>query len=548
MRGRLAAAFVIAAAIAVPVATSSAQSRPSSPIKHVLLISVDGLHQSDLMWYDAHHPSSTLAKLTRGGAEYSRAQTPVPSDSDPGMTAQMTGGNPGTTGVYYDNAYNHAVFPPGTTTCSGPPPGGNVIYDSPDDINPNRLDAGQGLPDLPDDILQMTSKPQKLLVPSTFPVNPRTCKPIYPNQYLKVNTIMNVAHDHGMLTAWSDKHPVYMAFDGPQGNGITDSFDPEIDSTALKPNGKPWPGGISWTDDNAATMQYDSYKVRAVLNWIDGYNHQHTRKVGVPAIFGMNFQTVSTAEKLYTSDGLRGGYLPETKTPGPLLRRALNYIDDQVGRMVDQIGEQGLSGSTAIVLSAKHGQSPQNPNQLTRIDDGPIIDGVNHAWAPLHPGAPTLVVQEADDDGMLWWLSDRSQTAANFVKNYLWTHSATGSTYSGGSRTLQHSGLRKIYAGAQSARYFGVPPSDPRHPDVFGISQVGVVYTTGSKIAEHGGANPEDRDVPILVYAPGVVKPQSNNRRVETTQIAPTIRRLLGLEPDQLRAVRIEGTRVLPGS
>ncbi len=52
---------------------------------------------------------------------------------------------------------------------------------------------------------------------------------------------------------------------------------PEIDSTALKPDGIPYPGQISWTGDNAATMQYDSYKVQAVLNWIDGYSHNGPR-------------------------------------------------------------------------------------------------------------------------------------------------------------------------------------------------------------------------------------------------------------------------------
>ena len=47
----------------------------------------------------------------------------------------MTGGDPRSTGVYYDVEYSHAVFPPGTPAsgCSGPVPGGNVIYDSPDD-------------------------------------------------------------------------------------------------------------------------------------------------------------------------------------------------------------------------------------------------------------------------------------------------------------------------------------------------------------------------------------------------------------------------------
>jgi hypothetical protein len=562
MRGRLrkgAFAAVAAGALAIGIPVTAAaghdrhhggggHGRHQHAIKHVLLISVDGLHQSDLDWYVANHPGSELARLTAGGGQYTSAQTPVPSDSDPGMTAQMTGGNPKTTGVFYDVEYNHALLPPGTTSCHGQPTGANVIYDSPDDINVNALDAGQGLSGLPGSILNMTSTPQDLLVPSTFPVDPATCNPISPSQYLKVNTIFNVAHDAGLLTAWSDKHPVYTSFNGPAGNGITDSFDPEIDSIALKPDGTPYPDNIAWTGDNAATMQYDSYKVQAVLNWIDGYNHSRTQKVGVPGILGMNFQTVSTAEKLPTSDGLAGGDLPGTNTPGPLLQRGLQYINDQLQTMDQEIQSQGLADSTAIVLSAKHGQSPQDPNQLTRIDDGPIMDGVNAAWAATHPGAPPLIAAGTDDDAVMWWLSDQSQEAARFAKHYLWTHTATGNTASGSSRTLPHSGLVKIYAGKAAARYFGVPASDPRHPNLWGVVQVGVVYTGGTgKIAEHGGSNPADRDVPLIVYAPGAVDRGVFRDPVETTQIAPTILKLLGLDPDQLQAVQIEGTRVLPG-
>ncbi len=241
----------------------------------------------------------------------------------------------------------------------------------------------------------------------------------------------------------------------------------------------------------------------------------------MPAILGMNFQTVSTAEKLPTSDGLAGGDLPGTNTPGPLLARALQYVNDQIQTMDSEINAQGLAHSTAIIVSAKHGQSPQDPNQLTRIDDTPIINGVNAAWAAIHPGAAPLVVAGTDDDAIMWWLSDRSPAAARFVRHYLWTHTATGNTATGGSRTLAHSGLVQIYAGRAAARYFGVPVSDPRHPDVWGVVQVGVVYTGGKgKIAEHGGANPADRDVPIVVYAPGAVRPEMSDRWVETTQIA----------------------------
>ncbi|HET8587076.1 MAG TPA: alkaline phosphatase family protein, partial [Candidatus Limnocylindria bacterium] len=62
-----------------------------SQIRHVLLISIDGMHQSDLDWYIANNPNSELAKLASGGAEFTNNHTSDPSDSDPGGTALMTG-------------------------------------------------------------------------------------------------------------------------------------------------------------------------------------------------------------------------------------------------------------------------------------------------------------------------------------------------------------------------------------------------------------------------------------------------------------------------
>jgi hypothetical protein len=565
------------AAVAIPIGLSAAPAAADHGfdgwhqnwIKHVLLISVDGMHQSDLDWYVSTHPDSELALLVNGGQEYTNNHTSDPSDSDPGGTAIMTGADPKLTGIYYDDEYSHNVFPPGTTNCSGPAPGGDVIYDSPDDIDSTSLDAGQGIPGLaqnPALIMNMTGDPTALLNPSTFPVDAKTCQPIYPHSYIKVNTIFNVIKDAGMQTAWSDKHPVYESFDGPSGNGIEDLFTPEIDSNAIEPNGTPYPGGGSWTDTNAATRQYDSYKVQAVINWIDGYQHSGTGpRIGTPAIYGMNFQTLSTAEKLQTSSSElygpdasgnytlsppeAGGYVTQNgqQIPGPLMQASLNYVNDSLQEMANAIQLNGEAGSTAIVLTAKHGQSPQNDSQVQRIDDGPIISAVNAAWAATHPSNPTLVVQEADDDGLLWWLSDRSQQAADFVSNYLWNHTAPAVNYAGQTITVQHSGLARIYAGSQSAQFFGVPASDPYHPDVFATAQVGTIYTTGSKIAEHGGDNPADVDVPLIVYSPGNIQPGTFDQAVENTQIAPTIVRLLGLDPRQLDAVREEGTQVLPG-
>jgi len=298
----------------------------------------------------------------------------------------------------------------------------------------------------------------------------------------------------------------------------------------------------------ALTMQYDSYKVQAVLNEINGFEHSGTDRVGTPAIFGMNFQTVSTAEKLPRSNGLPGGYLADGVTPGPLLVRALNYINTNIGAMVEAINDRHLAGNTMIILSAKHGQSPQTPSALTRIPDGPIMDALNAAWAAANPSATApLVAFSINDDGMLVWLSDRSRTATDFARNFLLNHAGAGNDINGNPKAYTASGLKNVLAGADAAAYFHVAVGDARVPDVFGVSQYGVVYTGGKgKIAEHGGASPQDRAVPLIVSGAGIGDGEVNASMVETTSIAPTIARLLGLNPNALLAVQIEHTRALP--
>ncbi|HET7660140.1 MAG TPA: alkaline phosphatase family protein [Oryzihumus sp.] len=522
-------------------AATQTASGQRSGTRHILLLSVDGLHQSDLDRYVRAHPSSALARLVGTGTSYTHAQTPVPSDSFPGMVGQLTGGNPRTTGIYYDDTWNHALLPAGTRNCAGAKPGAEVAFTEAADKDQSRLDAGQGLKNLPGDILQMTGRPQTLLNPATLPVDPRTCTPVLPHQALRVNTVFEVAKKAGLHTAWSDKHPAYEILNGPSGRGLDDLFAPEINSDATG-----YARGTDWTQDNAATRQYDGYKVGAVLNEIDGFDHSRRQRAGVPAVFGMNFQSVSTAQKLPTSGGRPGGYLADGITPGPVLATALDFVNASVGQMEHEIAEQHLTGSTTVILSAKHGQSPTKPGDLTRVPDSPIIDGINTAWAAAHPGTGNLVSFSTDDDIVQLWLSDRSSAATTFVRDWLLAHPVTGHDIKGSPRTLASSGLAAVYAGAGSARFFGVGASDGAHPDVVGIVQHGVVYTGGtSKIAEHGGADTQDRDVPLVVSGPGGHGARVT-RAVETTQIAPTILHLLGLNPRQLQAVRIEGTRVLP--
>jgi predicted AlkP superfamily pyrophosphatase or phosphodiesterase len=576
--------LVLGSAGTALASTDAGRSASAHKDKHVLLISIDGMHQSDLDWYVAHHPYSTLAKLTRGGSEYINAAASNPSDSDPGGTALMTGGNPKSTGIYYDVEYSHKTDEPGAACTPGQPAtGGDVIYDSPDDalasvndfIDPtsgafpsfdeNGSIFANGVDTNPAAIMNLKNDASSFNA-STFPVDPATCKNIMPWDYLGDNSIFQVIHNAGMRTAWSDKHAVYMSFNGPGSNGqsIDDYFGPEIDSQAVEPNGVPYPQDDDWAHIDAATKQYDGYKVQAILNEIDGLDHSGKTKVGTPAIFGMNFQAVSVAQKIrstpttligpdasgnYTTSAPEaGGYqwVDGQLVPGPVLSSALDFADAQLGRMVAEIHKDGLEGSTTIIVTAKHGQSPQDPNKLITVQDGPIISAINAAWAQTHPSNTGLIVAGTDDDLWQSYLSDNSPAACAFVKAYLWNHTATGYDVNKNVVTVAHSGLAQIWAGADAANFFGVPVNSGNYPDVFGKVQEGVVYAKPTKLAEHGGMNTGDTHVLMLVNGPGIpsrVEPTA----VETTQVAPTILALLGLNPAELTAVQVEGTQVLPG-
>ena len=460
----------------------------SGRIRHVLLISVDGMHESDLTRFVVAHPSSALAGLVRHGVSFTNATTSKPSDSFPGLLAQVTGGSPKSTGVYYDNSYDRELYAPGSA-CAASAKGTEVVYDESIDRNPDALDAGGGID------------------PAALPLQKKNgvCSPVYPHQFLRVNTIFEVAKAAGLRTAWSDKHPAYDIVNGPSGRGVDDLFTPEI-------NGGPFTANAT----NAET--YDAIKVAAVLNEIEGKTHDGTGKPGVPAIFGMNFQAVSVAQKT-------AGYVDASGTPSADLEGALEFVDQSLGKMVAELQKENLSRNTAIIVSAKHGQSPIDPSLRRVVDEAKLPSVINAVQSGL-------VAKSTEDDIGLVWLTDRARTndAANAIM-------ANASVL----------GVEAVLKGDALATMFRNPATDSRAPNLIALVQHGVIYAkpTAKKKEEHGGFGDDDVRVPIVVSRDGA-EGESVNVPVRTTQIAPTILNLLGLPSWALQAVRIEGTRRLP--
>jgi hypothetical protein len=107
--------------------------------------------------------------------------------------------------------------------------------------------------------------------------------------------------------------------------------------------------------------------------------------------------------------------------------------------------------------------------------------------------------------------------------------------------------IEEVMAGAELKLKFNDPANDSRTPDIIVQPVYGTIYTgSGKKNAEHGGFSFGDTNVGLIVSNPkfdtGAVKTP-----VSTSQVAPTILRALGLDPSDLKSVRVEQTAILPG-
>ena len=99
---------------------SNSYDTETSPFKHVVVFSVDGMHGSDVAKWTSLRPNSNFSRLLSYGYEYTDAFTSAPSDSFPGTLAQYTGATPKTTGVWYDDTWDWTFYAP-ASNCAGKP-------------------------------------------------------------------------------------------------------------------------------------------------------------------------------------------------------------------------------------------------------------------------------------------------------------------------------------------------------------------------------------------------------------------------------------------
>src|ERR1700676_2084443 len=499
-------------------------------IKHVLLVSIDGMHALDVANYVRSHPGSALDELSEHGVTFSNARTPANSDSFPGLLALVTGGSPRTHGLFYDYSYDRTIWAPDNPTCAGPP-GTQMIFDESIDVYVNGVS-------------------QNIIDPNALPRHLDAaghCVAFYPHDAIRTNTLFEVIKEkRAGRTAWADKHPAYDLVNGRSGKGVDDLYTPEVTNV----------GGYDNTLSVVCTVQNDALKVTAVVNEIQGLNHDGTKPVGVPAVFGMNFQGVSVGQKLLIDNqdggcagdtdpainGQRGGYLDGLGSPTAVLAYGLKKTDDALWQFINALKKAGLYDSTLIIVTAKHGQSPINYAKLTK--PGHFADLVCTV-SDCSTSEPAQIIPNAgnncpegpcgwvqDDDIALIWLPDQSKT--KLVADYL-------------NQNVKALYIDEVMAGEELKLKFLDPLDDSRTPDIIVQPVYGTIYTgaTKNKLAEHGGFSFGDTNVGLIV-SNRALDPQVVKTPVLTSQVAATILQSLGIDPSELESVRKEGISVLP--
>jgi len=556
--------FVLAAAVAAITVVSSSyliaaetKTVGSGKIKHVLLLSIDGMHAVDFYncsngiagVNDGNPFCPNMTALSQSGINYVNTESSKPSDSFPGMAALASGGTPKTTGLYYDVAYDRSLDAPAVTTGTGLAAGPCTPYGTPTGTT---TDNDQGV-DLDDTKLNGGAPGAGLTEAGIASIDPKKlardpqagCAPVWPWNFIRTNTLFGVIHAAGGYTAWIDKHPSYSFVGGPGGTGLDDYYSPEVSSTVVPlPGVKTLQGtscdpirdtlGLSaWNASFENIQCYDAIKVYALLNQIAGKTHSGKPAV-VPAVFGMNFQSVYVGQSVNEAGVAAGGYRNAAALPSGELVQEIEYVDTSIGEIVNALKNAGIYDDTLLIITAKHGESPIDPTRY-------VADGT-HTPATLlgslipfseSPLNATGIGATEDDVSVLW------------LKK--------GVSVPGAVKMLENQaaaiGLGEIYYGPSLALNYNLggldPGQDPRSPDIIVTPNVGVTYSgSTAMIGDHGGFAHDDTNVMLLVANPSFTA-RTVATITATRQVAPTIVKVLGLNPSELDAVRAEGTQVL---
>jgi hypothetical protein len=351
--------------------------------------------------------------------------------------------------------------------------------------------------------------------------------------------------------------PVISGLGSPRGlaflnaGAFTDLSNFTLVDPSTDPQGPNDPNLINDTTTNVLlTEKYDDLKVQAILNEIKGLP-SHTffgsDQSQIPAIFGMNFQAVSVAQK-----DAHGGItlLPNGQegAPSALLEGAMQHTDQSIGKIVAALHQAGIWDTTQVYVLAKHGQDPR-VGLAGLMKDSTLPDLLSNAGAP--------VAQATQDNVSLIWLQSQATTGKAVAALEHFKETGTINVFfQGVAQTLPASQIiDQILSGQDLVKAgLGNPATDSTTPDIIVTLKPGYIWVgnvnSQHKRAEHGGFTEDSTHVALVVSGgalPKDVRGTTVDTPVKTQQIAVSVLEALGLNPSNLTGAVIDHTKALPG-
>src|SRR5260370_39451770 len=199
--------------------------------------------------------------------------------------------------------------------------------------------------------------------------------------------------------------------------------------------------------------------------------------------------------------------------------------------MVKELDAQHMLDSTLIIVTAKHGQSPVDTSRYKA--NGKPNDPASILSAFLAPSEKSKIGPTEDDVALLW-LDNPADTAT-----------AVADLQAASPESNNIAGIGEIFSGPSMGLFFNI--GDSRTPDILVTPNIGVTYSNNvAKEAEHGGFAKDDINVMMLLSNPSCPA-KTVTSPGETAQVAPTILKVLGLDPNSLEAGQKGHTPVLRG-
>jgi predicted AlkP superfamily pyrophosphatase or phosphodiesterase len=286
-----------------------------------------------------------------------------------------------------------------------------------------------------------------------------------PHDLLRVPTLFEAARAKGLKTSFISKHVGYEILQGPSGQGVDRLALPEM------------------ATHKGPLVEFDAQNFVLL--------EEHIR-------------TGSDVAGIYA---IAPNYAMKDTGLGPETRASISAIDRAVAHLVEMLRATGRYDDTVIVITSDHGNS-ETPVAVAK--SGPV------SIAGLLEGRGIKLAHVTYDNLALVYLADPG-------------HRADAVAALEAADTRQALGIERIATAEELARWQAFTPD--QMPDIVVICRPDVVYTKlpAKKRMEHGGMNPSDLRVPLVIAGPGVKHGAVVAEAVSTNSIGPTLARLLGL-------------------